>query len=78
MVNHMSIVIRVHNLPCLHHNVDVVKAIGDNFGQFLKIPKPLGSVSVQTFRVKSLMDVTLPLKRDFFALNERGELSNSL
>lgn len=75
VVNNMKIVIRILNFPCENHNLEAASAIGANFGQFLDLPGSGCKFSNQSFRIKVQIDVTQPLKRGFFAVDDRGTKS---
>lgn len=71
-VKGMRIVVRVHDFPYVDHTEEDAQAIGENFGKYLGILN-VGSPSIsQVLRVKLIIDVSEPLKRGFFALNEAG------
>lgn len=72
VIKEMRIVIKVHNFPIENQNSEAAEAIGANFGRYLGTLKSGGAGLGRTFRVKVAVDVTQPLKRGFFALNEQG------
>lgn len=73
IITDMKIVIRIHDFPIENQNTEAATAIGLNFGKLVGILKSGGMNQNQFFRLKVLVDVSLPLKRGFFALDEYGK-----
>lgn len=72
VITEMKIIIKVHNFPPELQTLDAAAAIGANFGHFLGILTSGGVGAGQTFRMKVAVDVTHPLKRGFYAIDEQG------
>lgn len=59
----LPLVTRVHQLSLANRSEQVARLIGDRLGRFVELPKLSESFYSPHFRIKILVDVTMPLKR---------------
>lgn len=59
----LPLVTRVHQLSLANRSEQVARLIGDRLGMFVELPKLSESFYSPHFRIKILVDVTMPLKR---------------
>ncbi|XP_012840835.1 PREDICTED: uncharacterized protein LOC105961138 [Erythranthe guttata] len=65
-LNHISMVVRLYQIPIRQRNMEMAQQIGNKIGVFMELLAPKQQVYTQHMRVKVRLDVTKTLKRGIY------------